>query len=65
MGRLLDDGSIDSFWICLSMNAIARDGHDVMDDKGAFTKAWRITSQSPPPGALVPENQTITFTVAA
>jgi hypothetical protein len=59
-----DTDADDWFWICVNnIDAIAPDGHDVTNDKGPWTRAWRITGQSPPAGTLVPENQTVTLTV--
>ena len=61
-----DSYAVDWFWICAGdIAAIAPDGHDVMNDKGGFHgQTWHITSQSPPPGTLVAENQAITLKLA-
>jgi hypothetical protein len=60
-----DSVAADWFWSCVpNIAAIAPDGHDVMNDKMNSGQTWRITSQSPPAGTPVAENQTITLKVA-
>jgi hypothetical protein len=62
--QLEDVVNDDSFWICLNIAAIAPNGPDVLDDNSGYTQSWRITGQSPEAGALVAENETITFEVS-
>jgi hypothetical protein len=65
VGRQLDDiVNDDSFWICLNVAAIAPDGRNVIDDNTGFTQSWRIIGQSPEPGTLVAENETVTLQVS-
>jgi hypothetical protein len=65
VGRQLEDiVNDDSFWICLNVAAIAPDGRNVIYDNSGFTQSWRITGQSPEPGTLVAENETVTLQVS-
>jgi hypothetical protein len=63
-GRGLDAIFNDPILICLSVKAAkAPDGHNVMNDAANHPDSWRITSMTPPPGAVVPKSQEITLTV--
>jgi hypothetical protein len=63
-GRGLDAIFNDPILICLSVHAAtAPDGHNVMNDAANHPDSWRITSMTPPPGAVVPKSQSISLTV--
>lgn len=64
VGYNLEHLDKDTILTCFdNINAIAPDGHDVMNDPVNWAYTWKITSMSPPAGTMVPMNQLIKLTV--
>jgi hypothetical protein len=64
VGWSLEHLNNDSILICFdNVSAIAPDGHDAVNDPEGQAHTWKITSVTPPAGAIVPMNQKIQLTV--